>query len=83
MARAAAGLLFFIGLFFVAQAYTMAFHGVYIDCFGAGGCALRTYGEPTVTSALYGTVLAIGATLTFYIGLRALRWPSGGRRKAS
>jgi hypothetical protein len=83
IARAAAGLCFFIGVFFVAQAYTMAFHGVYIDCFGEGGCALRPYGEPTVTSALYGTVLAIGAMLTFYIGLKALRWPSGDRRKAS
>jgi uncharacterized membrane protein (DUF441 family) len=81
IARGAAALCFFIGVFFVAQAYTMAFHGVYIDCFSGGGCGLRTYGEPTLTSALYGTVLAIAATITFYIGLRALRWPARDRSK--
>ena len=42
---------FFVGLFFVSQAYTMAFHGVYLDCFG-GGCAPRTFGEPTLPSQL-------------------------------
>lgn len=71
-ARTAAIACFFAGLFFLAQAYTMAFHGVYLDCFG-GGCAPRTYGEPTLTSALYGTVLAVIALLTFYAGLWALR----------
>ena len=67
---------FFAGLFFLAQAYTMAFHGVYIDCFGGArlGCSLTPYGEPTLTSAFYGTVLAIGAAVTWYIGTRALRW---------
>jgi hypothetical protein len=74
--KAAGCLLFFAGLFFVTQAYTMAFHGVYVDCFAQDvrGCALRVYGEPTLTSALYGTVLALGATVTFYLGVRALRW---------
>ena len=67
-------LLFFTGLFFVTQAYTMAFHGVYVDCFAQDGCSLKVYGEPTLTSALYGTVLALGAMITFYLGARALRW---------
>ncbi len=71
-ARVAAVACFFAGLFFLAQAYTMAFHGVYLDCFGSG-CAPRTYGEPTLTSALYGTLLALVALGTFYAGLRALR----------
>ncbi len=70
--RAVAVACFFAGLFFLALAYTMAFHGVYLDCFG-GGCAPRTYGEPTLTSALYGTLLALVALATFYAGLRALR----------
>jgi hypothetical protein len=69
-------LLFFAGLYFVTQAYTMAFHGIYIDCFppDRSGCALRHFAEPTLTSALYGTVLAFGAVFTFYLGARALRW---------
>lgn len=67
---------FFAGIFFLAQAYTMAFLGMYIDCFGDGpGCALRSYGEPTLLSALYGTFLALCAIGTFYLGVRALRWP--------
>jgi hypothetical protein len=70
--RVAAVACFFAGLFFLAQAYTMAFHGVYLDCFG-GGCAPRTYGEPDLPSALYGTVLALIALGTFYAGLRALK----------
>ena len=70
--RIAAIACFFAGLFFLAQAYTMAFHGVYLDCFG-GGCAPRTYGEPTLVSALYGTVLALIALATFYAGVWALR----------
>ncbi|HYD57995.1 MAG TPA: hypothetical protein VEB41_13920 [Burkholderiales bacterium] len=70
---------FFVGLFFVSQAYTMAFHGVYLDCFG-GGCAPRTFGEPTLPSALYGTLLALAALLTFYFGRLALK---AGRRSAS
>ena len=76
-ARIAAIACFFAGLFFLAQAYTMAFHGVYIDCFPAdhSGCALRHYSaEPTLTSALYGTGLAAIALVTFYLGARALRW---------
>lgn len=71
-ARIAAIACFFAGLFFLAQAYTMAFHGVYLDCFG-GGCAPRAYGEPTLTSGLYGSGLAVIALLTFYAGLWALR----------
>ena len=70
--RIAAIACFFAGLFFLAQAYTMAFHGVYLDCFG-GGCAPRTYGEPTLPRALYGTGLAVLALLTFYAGLWALK----------
>ena len=82
LARLAAMLLFFAGLYFIAQAYTMAFHGIYIDCFAASdaGCSLRHYAEPTLTSALYGTALAAVALLTFYLGLRALRWVHGGRK---
>jgi hypothetical protein len=78
-ARAGAVVCFCAGLFFLSQAYTMAFHGLYLDCFGGGGCAMRSYGEPTLTSALYGTVLALGALLTFYAGLKALRWPAKPR----
>ena len=70
--RIAAIACFFAGLFFLAQAYTMAFHGLYLDCFG-GGCAPRPYGEPTLPSLLYGTVLAVLALGTFYAGLKALR----------
>jgi hypothetical protein len=70
--RIAAIACFFAGLFFLAQAYTMAFHGVYLDCFGSG-CAARPYGEPTLPSMLYGTVLALLALGTFYAGLKALR----------
>jgi hypothetical protein len=73
--RAAGMLCFFAGLFFLAQAYTIAFHGMWLDCFGDAGCSMRPYGEPTLPSALYGTVLAIGAGITFYIGVLALRWP--------
>ncbi len=73
VAVAIAVLCFFAGLFLLAQAYTMAFHGVYLDCF-SGGCAPRTYGEPTLASALYGTVLALIALGTFYAGRRALRF---------
>ena len=74
--KTAGFLLFFTGLFFVAQAYTMAFHGVYLDCFAekTPACVLRPYNEPTLTSVLWGTVLALGATMTFYLGNRALRW---------
>lgn len=72
---------FFAGLFFLSQLYTMAFHGVYVDCFGGSGCTLRTYGEqPTLTASLYGSVLAIGVLVTFYLGLSAFR---SGRRSAS
>lgn len=72
---------FFAGLFFLSQLYTMAFHGVYIDCFGGSGCALRTYGEqPTLAASLYGSVLAIGVLVTFYLGLSAFR---SGRRSAT
>lgn len=71
---------FFAGLFFVTQAYTMAFHGVYLDCFGGQGCGLRTYSEPTVSAALYGTLLALAALGTFYVGRLAFR---AGRRSAS
>ncbi len=80
LARTGALLLFFAGLYFLAQAYTMAFHGIYIDCFAAdasGWCALRQFSDPTLTSALYGTVLAAVALLTFYLGARALRWLGG------
>lgn len=80
LARLAAVLCFMAGVFFLSQAYTMALHGVYLDCFSGGGCAMRTYGEPTLVSALYGTVLALGALATFYAGLRALR---SSRRGAS
>lgn len=76
IAKAGGLILFFAGLFFVTQAYTMAFHGIYVDCFvpNVQGCTLRPFSEPTFTSAMYGTVLAIGATVTFYLGVRALRW---------
>lgn len=80
-ARLGALLLFFAGLYFLAQAYTMAFHGLYIDCFAdAKGCALRHYAEPTLTSALYGSGLAAVALLTIYLGVRALRWIQSGSR---
>jgi hypothetical protein len=65
----------------------MAFHGIYIDCFvpEAPGCTLRHYAaDPTLLSALYGTVLALAALVTFYLGMRALRWvhrPAGGKAK--
>ncbi len=73
--RAAGVACFFAGLFFLAQAYTIAFHGMWLDCFEGDGCSMRPYGEPTLTSALYGSFLAIGAGITFYVGTRALRWP--------
>jgi hypothetical protein len=74
--RTAGVACFFAGLFFLAQAYTMAFLGMYIDCFGASpGCSMRAYAEPTIPSALYGSFLALCALGTFYIGVRALRWP--------
>ena len=74
LARLVVVVLFFAGLFFVSQAYTMAFHGVYIDCFGPGGCGVRQFADPTLPSALYGTVLALVALGTFYLGARTLRW---------
>ncbi|MGE5640737.1 MAG: hypothetical protein ACM30H_11655 [Clostridia bacterium] len=81
LARAGGLLLFFAGLYFLAQAYTMAFHGIYIDCFApdGAGCSLRQFSEPTLTSALYGTVLAAVALVTFYLGARALRWVGSNR----
>jgi hypothetical protein len=81
LARTGALLLFFAGLYFLAQAYTMAFHGIYIDCFApdGSGCSLRHFSEPTLTSALYGTVLAAVALVTFYLGTRALRWVGSSR----
>jgi hypothetical protein len=73
--RTAGVVSFFAGVFFLAQAYTMAFLGMYIDCFGHHpGCALRFYGEPTLLSAFYGSFLALSALVTFYLGIRALRW---------
>ena len=72
-AEAGAMACFFAGIFFLAQAYTMAFHGLYLDCFG-GGCSPTPYGEPTFTSAMYGTLLAVGALGTFYAGVLALRF---------
>ena len=72
LAQLGAVLCFFAGLFLLSQAYTMAFHGVYLDCFG-GGCAPTPYGEPTLDAVLYGTVLALGALGTFYAGRRVLR----------
>ncbi len=76
LGRIFATALFCVGLFIVAQAYTMAFHGIYIDCFAPdqSGCALRHYADPTLLSALYGTGLAILALITFYLGARTLRW---------
>jgi hypothetical protein len=72
--RAAGALCFFAGIFILAQAYTMAFHGIYLDCFdGAAGCSMRAYGKPTLLSALYGSGLAAMAAATLYVGLRALR----------
>jgi hypothetical protein len=65
---------FFAGIFFLALAYTMAFLGMYLDCFGDGlGCSMRPYAEPTLRAALYGSFLALGALVTFYVGIRALR----------
>ncbi len=74
LVRAAGILCFFVGVFVLAQAYTMALHGMWLDCFAASGCALVAYGEPTLPSALYGSVLAVAATATFYTGVKALRW---------
>jgi hypothetical protein len=74
LARLAGMLLFFSGLYFISQAYTMAFHGIYIDCFSGSGCGLRHFSDPTLLSALYGTVLALVALVTFYLGTRAIRW---------
>lgn len=74
MVRAAGIACFFAGLFFLAQAYTMAFQGAYIDCFQEHGCGLRLYDEPTLVSVLYGSVLALLAAATFYIGAKAFRW---------
>ncbi len=81
LARAAALLLFFAGLYFLAQAYTMAFHGIYIDCFApdGSGCSLRQFSDPTLTSAMYGSVLALVALTTFYLGARVLRWVGSAR----
>jgi hypothetical protein len=76
--RAAGIVCFFAGIFFLSQAYTMAFHGIYLDCWHGEGCSMRPFGEPTLPSALYGTALALAAVLTFYVGIRALRWPPGG-----
>jgi len=75
-ARIGVLVLFMVGLYFVAQAYTMAFHGIYIDCFApdGSGCALRHFTDPTLPAALYGTVLALIALGTFYLGARTLRW---------
>ena len=74
-------LVFFTGVFFLALAYTMALHGLYVDCFAGGGegarCALRFYGEPTLSSALYGTFLGIAAAITHHVGVRNLRWLRG------
>jgi len=70
-------LVFFTGIFILALAYTMALQGVYVDCFGGGSegaaCGLRFYGEPTVTSASYGTLIAGVALATHRIGLETLR----------
>ena len=75
VARGVGVICFFAGVFFVSQAYTMAFMGAYLDCFYGEGCAMRIYGEPTLTAWMYGTLLAIFATATFYIGVKAFRWP--------
>ena len=71
-ARAGAVVCFFAGLFFLSQAYTLAFHGLYLDCLHSG-CAPRHYDEPSLNAVLYGTVLAAGALVTFYAGLATLR----------
>jgi hypothetical protein len=69
-------LVFFTGIFFLALAYTMALQGLYVGCFAGGGegagCGLRFYGEPTVSSALYGTVLGVVAFITHQVGLQTL-----------
>ena len=67
--------LFAAGLFFTSQAYTMAFHGIYLDCFAAdgSGCSLRHFSDPTLLSSLYGTALALLALGTFYLGARVIR----------
>jgi hypothetical protein len=72
--RAAGIACFFAGLFFLAQAYTIAFMGAYIDCFQEHGCAMKLYAEPTLVSVLYGSALALLAAGTFYVGARAFRW---------
>jgi hypothetical protein len=73
--RAGGVVCFFAGIFFLAQAYTMAFLGMYMDCFGnSPGCSMRAYEEPTLLSALYGSFLALCAVVTFYVGIQALRW---------
>jgi hypothetical protein len=72
-ARIAGSVCFFAGVFFVSQAYTMAFLGAYLDCFRSEGCAMRIYGEPTLTAWMYGTLLALCAMGTFYAGVKAFR----------
>lgn len=74
VARTAGVVCFFAGVFFVSQAYTMAFNGAYLDCFHGDGCAMRIYGDPTLGAWLYGMALAFCATATFYIGVKAFRW---------
>jgi len=74
--KATGVLVFFAGIFFLALAYTMALQGLYVGCFADGegvGCRLRFYGEPTVSSALYGTVLGAMAFITHHVGLQTLQ----------
>ena len=69
-------LAFFSGIFFLALAYTMALQGLYVGCFAGGegvDCGLLFYGEPTLSSALYGTLLGVVAFITHQVGLRTLR----------
>ena len=71
-AKAIGALGIFASVFFVALAYTMAFHGMYVDCFA--GCSLRYYSEPTVTSGMYGTLLGLAAIVTYHLSMETFWW---------
>jgi hypothetical protein len=68
---------FFVGVFFLAVGYTTALSGAYPDCFAAGmeaGCGFRFFGAPTLSSVLYGPLLAVVALITCELGTESLRW---------
>jgi hypothetical protein len=64
--------LFFVGLTFLFQSYSLAFHGIYFDClfraaYSATACPPVSFGRPGVVAYLMAMGYLAAAGLTFFL----------------